>query len=725
MDAAHGAFHGQLANLFLRLGLLLLTARFFGDLATRRGQPAVVGELLAGIVLGPTVLGALAPGLGHWVVPQSDLGRHLLEFAAQLGAIFLLLITGLETDLPLIRQHARTAFGVSLGGVTVTFTSGLALGWLLPDRLLAEPDERMVFALFIATAMSISAIPVIAKVLMDLDLMRRDVGQTIIAAGLCDDTAGWILLSLVAGLAASGSVTALSAAAIVGKVLGFLLLSATVGYWLARRGLEFVQDRAVTRDPSLTLVIAFTFVWGSISQALGLEAVLGAFAAGIIFGHLRRTPGEVREQLEGLALGIFAPIFFASAGLKVDLLALREPALIATALLVIAVATIGKVVGTYAGARLIGRRSHWNALVYGAGLNARGAMEIIIASVGLSLGILSQEMFSIIVLMAMVTSLMAPTALRRVLARIEPSPDEVARLKQEQLAEHSLVANLHRVLLPIRPLAAHSSPDEAHVDGLRSLEAQLIDRLAADHDLEVTLLSVCPPGERRRAEPYLDRVARLFDGVRPQTRVVEDAQPMEAIGREAKRRYDLLILGTSHVSGSSEVVFNPMVDALMRLGPCPTLVVRGQTLHEQWPPRKILVRATGTGAARNAADLAFGLAGSHGAEVILLHVVVPPADPHHLDARGRDLERQLRVGHEIVDSLAELGAARGINIDPEVRLGSAEDTVLLEVARSREVDLIVVGSHLRPSSDKLYLGVRVERILREATCPVLVINATR
>lgn len=723
MDAAHGEFHGQLANLFFRLGLLLFTARWFGNLASRKGQPAVVGELLAGIVLGPTVLGAVAPELGQWVVPRSELGRHLLEFAAQLGAVFLLLITGLETDLPLIRRHARTAFGVSVGGVTTTFTSGLVLGLLLPERLLAEPDQRVVFALFIATAMSISAIPVIAKVLMDLNLMRRDVGQTIIAAGLCDDTTGWILLSLVAGLAAGGQVTGLGAALIVGKVLGFLLLSATVGYHLARRGLEIVQDCAVVRDPSLTLVLAFTFVWGSLSQALGLEAVLGAFAAGIIFGHLRRMPGTVREQLESLALGIFAPIFFASAGLKVNLLALREPTLILTALLVIAVATGGKVVGTYVGARLIGRRSHWNALVYGAGLNARGAMEIIIASVGLSLGILSQEMFSIIVLMAMVTSLMAPTALRYVLSRIEPDPDEAARLRQEELAEQSLVANLHRVLLPVRPPRGDQA--DSGLEALRTLEAKLIDRLAADHALEVTLLSVCAPGERRTAEPYLDRVARLFVDTRPQTRVVEDAVPMEAIGREAQRRYDLLILGASHVAGTAEVVFNPMVDALMRLGPCPTLVVRGHHQVEQWPPRKILVRATGTGAAHHAADLAFALAGAHGAEVVLLHVVVPPADAHHLDARGRDLERQLRVGHEIVDRLAELGAGRGINVDPEVRLGSAEDTVLLEVAGSREVDLIVVGSHLRPSSDKLYLGVRVERILREAPCPVLVINATR
>src|SRR5690606_23610628 len=129
------------------------------------------------------LLSSALPALGAWVVPQSALGGYLLEVVSLIGALFLLLITGLETDLGLIRQHARTAVGVSFGGILVTFSSGFLLGRLLPDSLLADPSQRLVFSLFVATAMSISAIPVIAKVLMDMNLMRRDVGQTIIAAG--------------------------------------------------------------------------------------------------------------------------------------------------------------------------------------------------------------------------------------------------------------------------------------------------------------------------------------------------------------------------------------------------------------------------------------------------------------------------------------------------------------------------------------------------------------
>ncbi len=201
------ASHHEVLVLLVQVALLLFAARALGEVAQRLGQPAVVGEILAGIVLGPSLLSGFFPLLGEWIVPHTPTQGYLLEVVALFGAMFLLLVTGLETDLGLIRRQARTALGASLGGIVVPFATGYALGAWIPDVLLADPDRRMVFALFLATAMSISAIPVIAKVLMDLKLMRRDVGQTIIAAGMTDDAVGWMLLSVVTGLARSGEVT--------------------------------------------------------------------------------------------------------------------------------------------------------------------------------------------------------------------------------------------------------------------------------------------------------------------------------------------------------------------------------------------------------------------------------------------------------------------------------------------------------------------------------------
>jgi Kef-type K+ transport system membrane component KefB len=258
--------HHDVFMLLVQVGVLLLAARTLGELAQRLGQPAVVGEILAGIVLGPSLLSGLFPVLGEWILPQNVVQGHLLELVSMIGAIFLLLITGLETDLALIKRHARTAIGVSGGGILVTFASGFLLGQYMPDFLLADTEERLVFSLFVATAMSISAIPVIAKVLMDLNLMRRDIGQTIIAAGMSDDTIGWILLSIVAGLAAGDVVTAGTVAQTVGSVLGFLVLSFTAGRWLVKKVLDYVQDEVISADRLVTLVVVMTFLWGAISQ---------------------------------------------------------------------------------------------------------------------------------------------------------------------------------------------------------------------------------------------------------------------------------------------------------------------------------------------------------------------------------------------------------------------------------------------------------------------------
>src|SRR5690625_2350950 len=383
-------------------------------------------------------------------IPKTATQVYLLELISLLVTMFLLLITGIETDIELIKRHAKTAASVSFGGIVVTFISGFFLGQHLPDFLLSDPDERLAFSLFVATALAISAIQVIAKVLMDMNLMRRDIGQTILAAGMSDDTIGWILLSTVAGIAAGDAVTTGSVLTTVGSVLAFLIFSFTLGRWMVKKLLIFVQDEVVSKDRLLSLVVILTFLWGAMTQLMNLEAILGAFIMGILFGTMPRLPEDVIHKLESMALGIFAPIFFAVAGLKVNILNLLDPTLLVITLVVIAVASFGKVIGTYTGARIFGGKDHWTSLSLGAGLNARGAMEIIIATIGLRLGILSQDMFSIIVVMAIATSLMAPFALRWVLAKVKIGAEEQKRLDREELEADSLVADIHRVLVPVR-----------------------------------------------------------------------------------------------------------------------------------------------------------------------------------------------------------------------------------------------------------------------------------
>lgn len=719
MDVFTSAPHHDVLLLVFQIAVLLLAARLMGEIAQRLKQPAVVGEILAGIILGPSLLAGIFPEFGEMIIPQTETQGYLLEVVSLLGAMFLLLITGLETDVALIKRHARTAMGVSFGGIIVTFATGFLLGQYLPDFLLADSDARLVFSLFVATAMSISAIPVIAKVLMDLNLMRRDVGQTIIAAGMSDDTIGWMLLSTVAGLASGEAITVGTVLSTVGSVVAFMVLSFTLGRWMVKKLLTYVQDEMISTDRLLTLVVVLTFLWGAITQALNLEAVLGAFVMGIIFGTLPRLPEEVHHKLESIALGIFAPIFFAVAGLKVNILNLLNPVLILITLLVIFIATFGKVAGTYLGARLIGKKDHWNALSFGAGLNARGAMEIIIATIGLSLGILSQDMFSIIVVMAMATSLMAPSALKWVLKRVTPDKEEEARLKKEELEADSLISGIHRVLLPVR--SREATPDKF---ALQSIEAQILSLLGKNSSLSVTLMSVVTKSKKTKSEKYLQGLAKLFKGAEITTKIIEDANPAEAILNEAEKDYDLMILGATENSGDSQHLFSPIIDYMVRISPCPTMVVQSYGDTTGWFPNRILVPTNGSVASKNAAELAFALASENmDSEVIALHIVNDARHQHRPIRAIQSSDKQVEIAAEIVDELRVRGQAYKVRTQGTVQVHEDVEKGLLGFAEENDTNLIILGTNIRPGSSRLYLGPRVESILKNAKCPVIVFNA--
>jgi Kef-type K+ transport system membrane component KefB len=423
--------HHDVLVLLLQLTVLLFTARMLGELAQRCKQPAVTGEILAGILLGPSLVSGLFPMLGQWLIPHTPTQGHLLELMSLIGVMFFLLVVGLETNLSMIREQARSAFGVALGGLIIPLAMGFILGQFIPDDILLESGSRVIFSIFMAIAMSISAIPVIAKVLLDLSLTRRAIAQTVIASAMIDDMVGWILLSIVIGMANGQEITLGSVGLAVLTVVGFVVLSLTIGRWGIGHIFEFVQNHVKMPDKILSLIVMLMFIWGSIGHALHVEALLGAFVIGIIFSQIPQLDSATVDKLKSISLGIFTPIFFAVSGLKVDVLGLLKPQTLVVAFLVIGIAITCKMIGVYLGARLIGKNDHWTALFYGAGLNARGSMEIVVANIGFSMHILSQEMFSIIVVMALITSLMAPVIMRVAVRRIdmrvmktEPDPKE-------------------------------------------------------------------------------------------------------------------------------------------------------------------------------------------------------------------------------------------------------------------------------------------------------------
>jgi nucleotide-binding universal stress UspA family protein len=438
---------------------------------------------------------------------------------------------------------------------------------------------------------------------------------------------------------------------------------------------------------------------------------------GILFGMMPRLPEEVIHKLESLALGIFAPIFFAVAGLKVNILNLLEPTLVVITLIVIAIATLGKVIGTYFGARVIGGKDHWTSLSFGAGLNARGAMEIIIATIGLNLGILAQDMFSIIVVMAMATSLMAPSALRWVLQRVEIGEEEEERLKKEEMEAESLVAGIHRVLLPIR------RRKDLNESAIQSVEAKILELLGKESDLSLTLFTVTKEGRGDKCEEYLNQVAEYFNLEEVIVKVVEDQRPGDAILDEAKKDYELLVLGATEDRTDASHLFSPLIDYLTRVAPCPTLIVRAHEIPEQWSPERILVPTNGTVASKNAADLGFFIAKSDSRrEVSIINVVVDGnhKSPYHV--RKYKKESELEIARNIVGDLKEIGDAMDVKTQTVIERAESPEQSIYEFSKQNEIDLIIMGTNVRPGSRRLYLGHRVETILSESLCPVLVLN---
>ncbi len=259
----------------------------------------------------------------------------------------LLLYIGLETDLSILGGMGRTAVLVSGFGMVIPFACGLGLRFWLPAHYLAAPNQRLIFALFMAVAVAISGVPVIAKILIDLGLLHRDLGLLILAAGIVDDTSGWLLLSLVAGLARRGAVNALSFVILVGSAAAFIAFCYFAGYRLMARILRWVDDRTYVEHGKLSAMIITALGCAIVTQAIGVHAVFGAFIAGAMLGNgSARVRKQDRDGLEALTLGFLAPIFFAYSGLQADVSTLSNPLLPAS---VLAIACGAKFVGAGAG----------------------------------------------------------------------------------------------------------------------------------------------------------------------------------------------------------------------------------------------------------------------------------------------------------------------------------------------------------------------------------------
>ena len=279
----------------------------------------------------------------------------------------------------------------------------LALGLMAPSELLSNPNHRLVTALFLGVALSISSIKIVAMVVHDMNFTRRDLGQLIVASAIIEDSLGWIIIAVIFGIANAGGFEIRQFAWNIGGVALFLVVSLTLGRRLVTVSIRLVNDNFLSEFPVVTLILVIMGGMALITQALGLQTVLGAFVAGVLVGESPILTKHIAGQLRGMVTSFFAPVFFAMAGINADLTVLASPRVLALTTVLVLIASVGKFAGAFVGGA-IGRLSRAESLALAVGMNARGSTEVIVASIGLSIGALTSSLYSMIVTMAVLTT---------------------------------------------------------------------------------------------------------------------------------------------------------------------------------------------------------------------------------------------------------------------------------------------------------------------------------
>ena len=713
--------------LVAQVALLMLIGRGLGEIMQRFGQPAIIGQLLAGLILGPSLFGWLAPHLHSVIFPKTAEQKSLIAGIANMGVMMLLLLTGMETDLKLVRKVGAPAIAVSATGVLVPFVCGFTLGELLPNSILPNAQDRLVTSLFLGTALSISSIKIVAMVVREMNFMRRNLGQIIVSSAIMEDTVGWVIISITLGIAGAGGVAVGSLAkTVIGTAL-FLAFSYTIGRWLVFQLIRWVNDTFVSEYAVVTAILIVMCVMAMTTQAIGVNTVLGAFVAGVLVGESPILSQLIQDELRGFITAFMMPIFFGLSGLSADLTVLRDPHLLELTAGLVAIATFGKFTGAFFGGR-IGGLNRAESLAVGCAMNARGSTEVIVASIGLTMGALTQNLYSMIVTMAVLTTMAMPPMLRWALSRLPVNKEEQKRLDAEKLDSKGFVSRLERLLIAGDESASgrFAARLAGFIAGQRSRPVTVLQFSPKSRADDTTLKTIVTDAAKsgHHAVQAADREDKRADIV---TRV-EAGKAEDAISAEAEKGFDLLLLGLDRATVASGGGFSATVNRIATsfAGPI-ALVMAGDGQDELVSAKgfNILVPVNGTDAARHGAEFAFALSPPQASKVTALHVASRKAADEKKPGRARAGSAGDRNKKAVLRDTTELGARYGFRaLDTASHTDIAPDDAILEEAKRTRADLIVIGAARRVGED-LFLGETVANVLQEWSGPMVLVIAAR
>jgi Kef-type K+ transport system membrane component KefB len=529
---AHNIAH-PLAILLAQIIVIIITARLLSWLCQKIGQPAVVGEIIAGIVLGPSLLGVAFPEWSALLFPSHSLGN--LQFLSQIGLILFMFVIGMELDLKVLRNRAQDAIVISHASIVVPFAMGITLAYYLYPHFAPASVKFVAFSLFMGIAMSITAFPVLARIVQERGIHKTRLGSIVITCAAADDVTAWSILAAVIAIVKAGSL--LSSLYVIGlAVLYVLVMVFVVRPFLKRIG-DLHNSREHLSQPVVAIFFVVLLLSSYATEVIGIHALFGAFMAGVIMPDNLRFRSLFIEKVEDVALVLLLPLFFVFTGLRTQIGLLNDPRLWGVCALIIGVAVAGKFLGSSLPARFVGQ-SWKDSFTIGILMNARGLMELVVLNIGYDLGVLSPEIFAMMVIMALATTFMTG-----------PFLNLVERIyKKNSIPEKQKTHTELQGVKPYKILVSFGHPERGR--SLLRLAHSLVRKRSSHEPVTIMHLS---PGEELNAynaheyerdsfAPVLDESARLQQKImtlfKPSIDVDSDIAETANQGD-----YDLLLIG--------------------------------------------------------------------------------------------------------------------------------------------------------------------------------------
>lgn len=404
MDTVSTFIHNlkhPVSTLLLQIIIIIATARFFGLVVKKMGQPAVIGEIIAGIALGPSFLGWVFPSVSEFLFAKNSLGS--LFALSQIGLIFFMFLIGLELDIKTLKEKTPAAVAVSHASIIFPYALGLGLAYFIYQDFAPKGVSFMSFALFLGISMSITAFPVLARILKEKGLTKTEMGIMALAVAAADDVTAWCILATVIAIVKAGDLSIALWTIGLSTIYVFFMINVAKRLVLAIE--QKYLEAKISAKTAVMSVFLFIIISSAITEIIGIHALFGAFMSGVVMSMASKLKQLMFEKVEDIAILLFLPLFFAFTGLRTQIGSLDTIALWMVCFVVMFLAVVGKFGGSFLAAKASGMNIKDSSAI-GILMNTRGLMELVVLNIGYDLGILSQELFAIFVIMALATTMM-------------------------------------------------------------------------------------------------------------------------------------------------------------------------------------------------------------------------------------------------------------------------------------------------------------------------------